>query len=72
MGRRHTPPDTRPTVDTPDRLLTVRETCARLTISRSTLWRLARELPPVVIIPGRRIGYRERDISRWLDARTAR
>jgi predicted DNA-binding transcriptional regulator AlpA len=72
MARRHTPPATTHTADTPDRLVTVRETCARLTISRSTLWRLRHELPPVVIIPGRRVGYRERDITTWLDARTAR
>lgn len=55
------------------RLLSTRELCALLTISRSTLWRRVRdgEVPrPVEVSPGRR-AYLSDEIERWIEARKA-
>lgn len=39
-------------------------------ISRTTEWRLAQEgkLPPLVVVAGRTLGYRESEYQKWLSA----
>ncbi|MCC7045030.1 MAG: AlpA family phage regulatory protein [Acidobacteria bacterium] len=70
--------ETARTHDTPtatlDRLMTTRELIARTSLSRSTLWRMARSgaLPPPVRLTPTRIAWRESQIAAWLDARTPR
>jgi prophage regulatory protein len=56
-----------------DRLLTTREVMQRLTLSRSTLWRMSRdgEIPRPIQLTPTRIAWRERDVLAWLDARAA-
>lgn len=65
-------PDTRPA--TLDRLLTTRELIARTSLSRSTLWRMARTgaLPAPIQLTPSRIAWRESQIAEWLDARRPR
>ena len=52
----------------------MREMIARTSLSRSTIWRMARagHLPAPVRITSARIGWRESQIAAWLDARTPR
>jgi prophage regulatory protein len=46
---------------------------ARTTLSRSTLWRLSREgrIPQPIQITPHRIGWREADITAWLNGAMA-
>jgi predicted DNA-binding transcriptional regulator AlpA len=53
-----------------NRLITTREVCSRLTLSRTTLWRLRDELCPVRLTPTR-VAYRERDVEAFIAARLA-
>jgi predicted DNA-binding transcriptional regulator AlpA len=72
MAQRHTRTATdAPTTPVPDRLLTLRQVQAILTISRSTVWRMTRdgELRAVRLTPTR-IAYRASDIARLIDERT--
>lgn len=52
-------------------LLTPRQVAERLTLSRTTLWRLTRtgELPTPISLSERRVAYREADIASFLDRR---
>jgi predicted DNA-binding transcriptional regulator AlpA len=59
---------------TSDRLLTMKETCIRLTISRTTLHRnkTLRDAIPVVQITPTSVRFRERDVQAFIDRRTDR
>jgi len=59
--------------ETPDLVLTRRETAERLRISLRTLTRMERDrkLPPRVRLSDRIFGYRTSAIESYLDARTA-
>jgi len=56
-----------------DTLLDTLEASHRLRVARQTLakWRLEGSGPPFIRV-GRKILYREQDISAWLDSRTVR
>lgn len=54
-----------------DRIISAHDLVARLSLSRSTLWRLVRrgELPrPLRLSPGR-VGWLESDVRKWLESR---
>lgn len=55
----------------PDRLITTRELQQRTTLSRSTLWRMARDgdIPKPVQLTPTRIAWSERAIAEWLARR---
>ena len=59
------------TPEPPTRLLSTHEVMARTTLSRSTLWRLSREgrIPQPIQITPNRIGWREAEITAWLDGK---
>ncbi len=70
MQRRQAP-TTPPAPAATDNLITVRDLQARLTLSRSTLWRMARdgELPRPIALTSHRVAWRERDIAAWITTR---
>lgn len=47
------------------RILKLKETCDRTSLSRTSLWRLRDELKPIRI-SDRRIGYLEGDVETWI------
>lgn len=56
------------------RLLSVREVVARTTLSRTTLWRKAREgkFPQPLMLGEQRIAWRESDVADWIATRAPR
>jgi excisionase family DNA binding protein len=69
MAHRNTP-RTPPAPAAPERLITIRETCERLTLSRTTIYRLSEAgvLPKVRLTPTR-AAFRERDVDAFIGAR---
>lgn len=57
-----------------DRLITPRQVCAWLSVSRSTLYRLQRtpDFPKRIIISTNRRGFRFAEIEYWIESRRAR
>lgn len=56
----------------PDRILRVRDTCERVGLSRSTIWRLARrgKFPQAVqLSSAASVGFLEREVADWIAAR---
>jgi excisionase family DNA binding protein len=68
---RKTHPEHHAPLATVERLVTQRELSQRLTLSRTTIWRLTRSgaLPAPKQITSTRIGWRESDVSAWLAKR---
>ena len=55
-----------------ERILCVGETCQRVGLSRSTIWRLARrgKFPQAVqLSSAATVGFLEREVSEWITAR---
>lgn len=53
-------------------LLSPKQVCASLSLSRTTLWRLTRrdpEFPKAVRISGNRIAFRASEIHAWVESR---
>ena len=50
-----------------DRLLTLEETAKYLHVSRSTLWRLMKEIPYIKL--GRRVLFKMSDIEKYLESK---
>ncbi|MCF7539814.1 helix-turn-helix transcriptional regulator [Pseudomonas petrae] len=56
------------------RVLRIQDTCSKIAISRTSLWRLCKQddFPqPISIGGGRVIGFLEHEIDHWLEARAA-
>ncbi len=55
------------------RILSIRDVCLRLGISRSTLWRLMRsgDLPKPLQLSPNRVGLEEAELDDWLTMRAA-
>ncbi len=58
----------------PRRVLSIREVCSRLSVSRSTLWRLTRagDLPEPIRLSPNRVGFEEAELNHWLTLRATR
>lgn len=56
-----------------DDILSVSETCQRLGVSRSTLWRVRRQghFPTPIQISLNRIGFRRGDVRSWIESKRA-
>ena len=53
-------------------LLSPKQVCQALSLSRTTIWRLTRrdpEFPKALKISGNRIGYRATEIHAWAESR---
>ena len=53
-------------------LLSPKQVCEALSLSRTTLWRLTRrdpEFPKALKISGNRVGYRATEIHAWVESR---
>lgn len=58
-------------MDQPDRILRWKEVAARVGLSRTTVWRLAKsgQFPAAVKLTGSATGWKESSISDWLASR---
>jgi prophage regulatory protein len=74
MARRETTADPAAQPAGPsNRLISQRELQQRLTLSRSTIWRMSRQgaMPPPIQLTPSRIAWRESDIENWIADRAA-
>ncbi|WP_080476751.1 helix-turn-helix transcriptional regulator [Pseudomonas syringae] len=56
------------------RVLRIQDTCSKIAVSRTSLWRLCKQKgfpQPINIGGGRVIGFLEHEIDQWLESRAA-
>ena len=58
-----------------DRVMRPREVCERLSLSRTTVWRMTRDgsgsFPKPIRLGPNSVGWRESEIQEWIDSRKA-
>lgn len=61
------------TAQSPTRILDLNEVRTRIPLSRTQIWRLERagEFPSRIRLGPNRVGWREDDISKWIESRPA-
>lgn len=55
------------------KILRIQETCSKIALSRTTLWRLCQQadFPKPINLGGRAVGFLEHEIDQWLESQAA-
>jgi len=55
------------------KILRIQEACNKISLSRTTLWRLCQQtdFPKPINLGGRAVGFLEHEIDRWLESQAA-